>query len=72
MKIKIIQFEKRNNCVTLFFCLVGVQLKRDILRSLPSETILEWKLVLERVGQLVKNNNEGIVIVLFMCCRFFK
>ena len=58
-------------CKFVNFCLVGIRLKQDTLRSLPLDTILEWKLVLERDGQLVKNLNVGIVIVLFMCCRCF-
>ena len=57
------------NFYVTYFCLVGVRLKRDTLRSLPLETIIEWELVLGKDGQLVRNNNVGIVIVLFMCCR---
>ena len=45
------------------FCLVGVRLKRDTLRLLPLETILEWELIPEKDGQLGKNNNIGIVLV---------
>ena len=52
-------------CVVLclFFCLVGVRLKRDTLRLLPLETCLERELVLERDYQLGKLNNIGIVLV---------
>ena len=46
-----------------YFCLVGVRLKRDTLRLLPFETILEWGLVSESEGQLGKNTNVGIVLV---------
>ena len=37
-----------------YFGLVGVRLKRDPLRLLPLETILEWELVPEKDGQLGK------------------
>ena len=64
-----------NVCVhfyVTYFGLVDVRLKRDTLRSLPLETIiLEWELVLRKDSQLVRNNNVGIVIVLFVCCRCF-
>ena len=54
-----------------YFCLVGVRLKQDTLISLPLETILEWELVLGKGGQLDRNSNVGIVIVIFMSCRCF-
>ena len=59
-----------NVCVFVYvtyFCLVDVRLKWDTLRSLSSETILEYELVLGKGGQLVRNNNVDIVIVIFMC-----
>ena len=54
-----------------YFCLVDVRLKRNTLRSLPLEIILDWELVLGKDGQLVRNNNVGIAIVISMCCRCF-
>ena len=57
-------------CVNFFyvsyFCLVDVRLKQDTLRLVPLETIFEWELALVKDGQLVRNNNVGIVFVIFM------
>ena len=57
-------------CVNFFyvpyFCLVDVRLKQDTLRLVPLETIFEWELALVKDGQLVRNNNVGIVFAIFM------
>ena len=58
------------NFYVTYFCLVEVGLKQDTLRSLPLDTILEWEHV-GKDGQLVRNNNVGIVIVIYMCFDVF-
>ena len=57
-------------CVNIFyvsyFCLVDIRLKQDTPRLVPLETIFEWELALVKDGQLVRNNNVGIVFVIFI------